>query len=83
MHNITLVRPRKIEQVAALMLTVFKANPNAVMTRREIESVLDLSLDGFSEGSTRRRALNYLASQGHIRLKGDGLGGPEHYCLAK
>ena len=66
MTTITLARPPKIEQVAALMLTVFKANPGVVMTRREIESMLDLSLDEFSEGSTRRGALNYLCTQGHI-----------------
>ena len=83
MTTATLVRPLKIEQVAALMLTVFKANPNTVMTRREVESMLDLSLDGFSAGSTRRGALNYLANQGHIRVKGDGWGGPEHYWMPR
>jgi hypothetical protein len=66
MTTATLVRPLKIEQVAALMLTVFQANPNTVMTRREIESMLDLNLDGLSAGSTRRGALNYLCTQGHI-----------------
>jgi hypothetical protein len=60
----TLNRVQKIEQVAALMLLVFKANPKAVMTRRDIESMLDL--DGFSV-STRHGALNWLASQGHIK----------------
>jgi hypothetical protein len=54
----------KLDQVAALMLLVFKENPNTVMTREDVESML--TLDGFSV-STRWRALNHLASEGHIR----------------
>lgn len=54
----------KIEQVAALMLTVFKENPNTVMTRLEIESLVNVS--EFSV-STRWRALNHLSCEGHIR----------------
>lgn len=50
-------RPLKVDQVAALMRLVFEANPNRRMTRREIESALDL--EEFSV-STRRRALNLL-----------------------
>jgi hypothetical protein len=69
----------KLDQVAALMLLVFKENPNAVMTRRDVESVLNL--DGFSV-STRQRALNHLAYQGHIREESDWPGGrPTTYRL--
>ena len=42
MDTTTLVRPSKIEQAAALMLTVFKANPGVVMTRREVESLVNV-----------------------------------------
>lgn len=51
----------KIEQAAALMLTVFKANPGTVMTRREVESLVNVS--EFSE-STRQRALWSLCGKG-------------------
>ncbi len=57
---------QKEDQVAALMLLVFEANPNTVMTRRDVESMLDL--DGFSL-STRWRALNVLCTRKHIRYK--------------
>jgi hypothetical protein len=53
----------KIEQAAALMLTVFAENPHARMTRREIESLVNVSEFSLS---TRRGALNYLGTQGHI-----------------
>lgn len=65
-------RPSKIEQAAALMLTVLKANPNAALTRREIESLVNVS--EFSV-STQRGALNWLCSQGHIRWETVGLRG--------
>ena len=64
MATVMLKRPTKIEQAAALMLTVFEANPGIVMTRREVESLVNL--DEFSL-STRQGALNYLGTQGHIR----------------
>jgi hypothetical protein len=54
----------KIEQAAALILTAFRANPTTVMTRRDVESMVNLS--EFSV-STRWRALNHLTSQGLIR----------------
>ena len=77
----TLVRPQRIEQAAALMLTVFKANPSVVMTRREVESLVDVS--EFSE-STRQRALNYLSGRGRPLGydTGDSYGGrPTTYWL--
>jgi len=83
MSTVQLKRPLKIEQVAALMLTVFEANPGIVMTRLDIESLVNL--DEFSL-STRHGALNYLASQGHIHkespwlLLGGG-GKPATYWL--
>lgn len=58
-------RPPKIEQVAALMLTVFEANPGVRMARCEVESALTLTFGECSD-STRQRALNYLAYEGHI-----------------
>ena len=64
-----LVRPNKMDQVAAMMLLVFKLNPNTRMSRRDIESVL--TLGEFSE-STRQRALNVLCIEKHIRMEGEG-----------
>ena len=73
MNTTVLTRPSKIEQAAALMLTVFKENPNAVMTRREVESLVNVS--EFSN-STRQRALWHLCSEKHIRYNtGDSWGG--------
>ena len=76
-------RPSKIEQAAALMLTVFEANPGVVITRREIEGCLPVK--GFS-ASTRQRALNYLVSERGIRHETDpdgwmGGGKPTIYWL--
>jgi len=64
MATVVLESPSKLDQAAALMLTVFKENPDTRVTRREIESVLNL---GEFSVSTRWRALNHLASQGLIR----------------
>ncbi|HWI66762.1 MAG TPA: hypothetical protein VNS88_00020 [Nitrospiraceae bacterium] len=69
MNTTVLTRPSKIEQAAALMLTVFKENPNAVMTRREVESLVNVS--EFSN-STRQRALWHLCSEKHIRYEWNG-----------
>jgi len=64
MATAILRRPHKIEQCAALMLTALKANQGVRMTRMDIESLVNVS--DFSQ-STRHGALNYLASQGHIK----------------
>jgi hypothetical protein len=61
MNKVELVRPARREQCAALMLTVFTANPGVVLTRREVESLVDVSQ--FSE-STRQRALWTLSGKG-------------------
>jgi hypothetical protein len=74
MTTATLVRPSKQEQVAALMLLVFQANPNTVMTREDIESLVNVS--EFSV-STRWRALNCLANRHLIHQDSrDEWGGP-------
>jgi len=75
-----LTRPAKADQVAAQMLLVFRANPNTVMTRMDIEAVL--SLEPFSE-STRQRALNILCVDGLIKWESPRWGGqPIRYWLA-
>ena len=76
MSTATLVRPQRVEQAAALMLTAFKENPNVVMTRREVESLVNVS--EFSK-STRQRALNVLVSEGHICTKSNW---PDVYPIA-
>jgi len=63
-----LVRPDKVEQVAALMLTVFEANPGVRMARCEIESALTLTFGECSD-STRQRALNMLCFKGRIKFE--------------
>jgi hypothetical protein len=69
----------KVDQVAALMLLVFKENPDTVMKRRDIEEML--TLDGFS-ASTRQRALWTLASEGHVRWESHWPGGrPTTYWM--
>ena len=83
MITTTLVRPSRLEQAAALMLTVFQANPNIVMTRREVESLVDVS--EFSD-STRQRALWHLCGRGRPLGydTGDSYGGrPTTYWLKK
>ena len=64
------------------MLAVFMANPGAVLTRREVESLVDV--DEFSP-STRQRALNHLTWGKHIRSDSDSWAGgpPTTYWLAK
>jgi hypothetical protein len=80
MATTTLKRPERQYQCAALMLTVFEANPGVVMTRREIEALVNVS--EFSE-STRYRSLFVLMNTGHdIRMdSGEWEGRPSTYWM--
>jgi len=59
-------KPTKAEQVAAAMLLVFEKNPGVVMTRFAVEEALNL---GEFSDSTKQRALNHLAYEGHIKYE--------------
>jgi len=63
-----LVRPNKVDQVAALMLLMFKANPGVRMTRFDVEDSLIFAKFPVSD-STKQRALNVLCIEGHIKYE--------------
>lgn len=58
----TLNRPDKVDQAAALIRTVFEANPGVRMTRRDIEETVDLSAFSLS---TIQRALWHVGGVEH------------------